>query len=201
MVWILLGIGLLLIIFNIRVINKEKNSFQNVFNHTEEDMQEFDFKLSELRREFSETILELQKEIVELKESYKVNHNIKEAAKNIGETQDKNNNEIIYSNKENLNSIKENRIKNDKEDNSNIFNYDYENKSQSLNSEEENRNKDEEYNSYNLYEENKKNEMSNNIKIDEISKLLALGLSIEEISEKLDIGRGEVLLIKELYLK
>ena len=42
---------------------------------------------------------------------------------------------------------------------------------------------------------------SNNIKINEIKDLLKQGLSIEDIAGKLNIGKGEVLLIKELYLK
>jgi hypothetical protein len=46
-----------------------------------------------------------------------------------------------------------------------------------------------------------KKEDSNNIKINEIETLIQSGLSMDEISEKLGIGKGEVLLIKELYLK
>ena len=41
----------------------------------------------------------------------------------------------------------------------------------------------------------------NNIKIDDIEKLLKEGCSIEEISERLEISKGEILLIKDLYLK
>lgn len=45
------------------------------------------------------------------------------------------------------------------------------------------------------------NEVSNNIKVNEIEKLLKEGLSIDLICEKLGIGKGEVLLIEKLYLK
>ncbi|WP_055668098.1 DUF6115 domain-containing protein [Desnuesiella massiliensis] len=38
-------------------------------------------------------------------------------------------------------------------------------------------------------------------KVKNVSQLLSQGLSIEEICEKLGIGKGEVLLIKELYKK
>jgi len=41
----------------------------------------------------------------------------------------------------------------------------------------------------------------NNVKVNEISMLLDEGLSVDEISEKIGIGKGEVLLIKELYIK
>ncbi|MBC8062250.1 MAG: hypothetical protein H7Y18_16500 [Clostridiaceae bacterium] len=44
-------------------------------------------------------------------------------------------------------------------------------------------------------------QFSNNIKINEISDLIKQGFSIEDIAGKLNIGKGEVLLIKELYIK
>lgn len=45
-----------------------------------------------------------------------------------------------------------------------------------------------------------KNE-SNNIKVLEIKRLLKEGFTIDDIAEKLDIGKGEVILTKELYIK
>jgi hypothetical protein len=42
---------------------------------------------------------------------------------------------------------------------------------------------------------------SNSVKIKEIDKLLKSGLTIDEICERLNIGKGEVLLIKELYIR
>lgn len=42
---------------------------------------------------------------------------------------------------------------------------------------------------------------SNNIKIGEIRKLIHEGKNIDEICEMLNMGKGEVLLIKELYLQ
>ncbi len=45
------------------------------------------------------------------------------------------------------------------------------------------------------------NTIDNSVKIEEIKKLLSSGLSLEEISTRLGVGKGEVLLIKELYLK
>lgn len=41
----------------------------------------------------------------------------------------------------------------------------------------------------------------NNVKIDEIKKMIDDKVSIDEISEKTGIGKGELLLIKELYVK
>lgn len=44
-------------------------------------------------------------------------------------------------------------------------------------------------------------EKKNNVKIDEVRELLDKGLTLEDIAQKLQIGKGELLLIKELYLK
>jgi hypothetical protein len=164
MVWILLGIGLLLVIFNLGAINKEKSSFKYIFNNTEEDMKEMDFKLSEIRREFSETILELQKEIEKVKETY------------------------IYENKVSENNILE-EPKDIEENNENYT-------EDSIVYKEE---KEQDILESSFRE--KKVQEDNNVKINEINKLLSKGFSIEEISEKIGIGKGEVLLIKELYLK
>lgn len=41
---------------------------------------------------------------------------------------------------------------------------------------------------------------SNNIKIEEIKKLIDEGKNIDEICEILNMGKGEILLIKDLYL-
>lgn len=41
----------------------------------------------------------------------------------------------------------------------------------------------------------------NSVKLEEIKKLIDKGMNEDEIAEVLHIGRGEMLLIKELYLK
>jgi hypothetical protein len=153
--WFLLLIGIMLVILNTRAIRKEKQSFNNIFHTAEEDMREFEIRLGEVRREFSETILELQKEIEELKENNNRKYPIEEA-------------------KENENSAEE------------LIEVPL-----TIDTQEKNmKNKSVEYNKAN-----------NSVKIEEINRLLEKGLSIEEISTKLGIGKGEVLLIKELYLK
>ncbi|MBV4419125.1 hypothetical protein KM800_07240 [Clostridium tyrobutyricum] len=50
-------------------------------------------------------------------------------------------------------------------------------------------------------EEISKFENYNNVKIDEIKKMLDDNMSIDEISESTGIGKGELLLIEELYIK
>lgn len=52
-----------------------------------------------------------------------------------------------------------------------------------------------------LKKETKEETLENNIKIQQIKELFEEKLSIEEIVEKSGLGKGEILLIKELYLK
>lgn len=151
MIILLLCIGILLVLINSMAIKKEKKSFSDVFHSTEENMGDLDIKLGELRREFSETILDLQKEIVNIKEYIEdVNNNRNNATKEITTIED---------------------MKSD------IKQYDKTTKSVN-----------------NI-------DIKNSVKIDEINKLLSQGLSVEEIGAKLGMGKGEILLIKDLYLK
>lgn len=178
MPYIILFIASLLIFFNVRALKKEKMSFLSSFQNASMDMNEYDIKLGELRREFSETILELQKEILDLKLKLE-NSSVNE----IEQPKLHEDFEIEAANDErkNLNT-----------DIINVSADKYEDKIENL-----------DYN--NIEEENSQNidikEESNNIKINEIEILINKGLSVDEISEKLCIGKGEVLLIKELYLK
>lgn len=172
MIIVLLSIGALLVFFNIKAFKKEKTSFNNIFHNTEENMEEFEVGLGELRREFSETILELQKEIQELKRSQ---------GKYDGT--DENYEAISYNDITNQNTEE-----NSEELSEEINNIEIE--SEKIKENEV---------SINIEEKNTTN--NNSVKIDEINKLLAEGLSIEEIGARLSIGKGEVLLIKELYLK
>jgi len=119
---ILIVIGVIFIIVNGRALYKGKlNTFNVSYESSQKNMTELDFKIGEVRREFSETIFELQKEV--------------EAIKN-GE----------------ISPIE--------------------------------------------IEANK-----NYYKTEELGKLLKDGLTIDEIAEKLNTSKGELLLIKELYLK
>jgi len=47
----------------------------------------------------------------------------------------------------------------------------------------------------------KKDIRGNSLKVEEVKELLGEGLSEDIIAQRLNIGKGEVLLIKELYLK
>jgi len=134
-------IGLLLIIVNAILFKKDSTSFSNVLYSTDDKLSDIDIKIGKLRKEFAETVLELQKEINELKS----------------------NNEGIKVENIELNNSVEYSVSHDKKS----------------------------YGTNNI----------NNINIDKINVFVKKGLSDDEIAQKLNIGKGEVLLIKELYLK
>lgn len=178
---ILFIIGSLLIFLNIRAINKEKNSFQGILGETTNNMKEFEVEIGKLRREFAETLLELQTEISnlekKLEDNSSVNHNtyIEENNEINKKSVDK---ELEYHKDTKKNYDKE--IIDTEKNDANIENVE----------EIEEKREDKEI------KENK-----NSIKIKEIEKLMEKGLSIEKIADTLKISKGEILLIKELYLQ
>ena len=128
----LLIIGTALVFLNYKAIIKEQNSFSNALNEEKSSLSDTDLELGKLRADFSEDILQLQSELLRLREEL-----TKNAVKEV----------VIEEKPEEL-------INN-----------------------------------------------SNSVKIDEIKAMLDKNLSLDEISEKLKIGKGEVLLLKELYIK
>lgn len=144
----LIVVGLLLIFINTRAILKDKNSFGRTLNDKENNIQQFQIEIGQLRREFAETFIEIQNEVQEIKNKIPVSIDDLENNKKI---------EALIDNTEN--------------DNKAISKKDC-----PLN-------------------------RKNNIRVNEIDKMMQSGMSIEEVSERLQIGKGEILLIKELYLK
>lgn len=155
---LLLIIGVLLVVLNIKAVKKEKWNFKNSLEYSEENMNEIKQEIGNIRREFAETLLENQREIENLKIE---NENLKHIVEKHGE--------IIKYSDEAVTEINKNHIP----------------------SEEINNHPDKE----------KIEVKENNVRLNEINELINQGFSIEEICEKLRIGRGELLLIKELYLK
>ncbi|QXE20292.1 hypothetical protein [Clostridium sp. 001] len=158
---ILIIAGILLVVLNFNAVCKEKKSFQDKLNVKQNEMGNCELEIGKMRKEFAETILELQKEIEDLKTQG--NHDSYEA---------------ILSEE-----VEEKLVEEEVED---------------IKGDEDN-----------TEEEPKKSENSdkvteaytNNVKIDEIRGLLKDNISVSDISEKTGIGKGEVLLIKELYAK
>ena len=148
MPWLLIFIGLILVILNVLAIKKQNRSFNGVLGNAMGNINDEDIRIGELRREFSESILELQSEIMDMKRIMEKN-NLDEikVIKPIS----------LYS--EDVKHIEEIII-----DKPNISS-------------------------------------SNNEKIQNITKLFAQGYSEDSISEMLHLGKGEVLLIKDLYIR
>ncbi|MCY6354022.1 hypothetical protein [Clostridium sp. ZS2-4] len=173
--------GTLLIFLNIRAINKEKNSFSGILSETSSNMKDFEVEIGKLRREFAETILELQTEISDLEKKLEENSSI-------------NHNTYIeeHNGIDKKNLDKELEYHKDTKEIYDKKNIDIEKNNTNMENDE---NKTEDRNDKRIKEKN------NSIKIKEIEKLMEKGLSIEEIADSLKISKGEILLIKELYLE
>lgn len=176
--------GVVLIFFNVKAINKEKLSFKSSLHNAEVDMSEFDVRLGEIRREFTETIAELQLEIEELRRELK-NDNVDD-----GEEEEKENRNKLKDKGVRKLKKKNDLVENLEEDNNKII----DNKNENMEIIEKSDDK---------IQKNNKTNIDNNksVKINEVSKLLKDGYTADEISQKLGINKGEVLLIKDLYLK
>lgn len=174
---LLLIIGILLIAVNIKAVKRESTSFKNVFNKASTNVKDYDVEIGKLRKEFAETILELQSEIEELKNK-------------LQRSPDVNYKNIHNSDIENIHDkgIEESILKNNELDSIEI--------SHGKNTATETKITDQ--NDKINYIDNKE---INNDKVDNIEKLMKEGLSVEGISERLGIGKGEILLIQKLYIK
>ena len=166
---LLITAGIVLIALNIKAALKKNNSFDKVLKNKEDNMQEYEVEIGKLRKEFAETIFDMQKDMESLKGrldslsekelQYEVKIN-SDADTNIN-TNTNTNIDIAPANDKNVqNDIREGiqKIETD-------------------------------------------NHSSNNIKTAEVDKMIKEGFSDDEIAEKMKIGKGEVLLIKGLYLK
>ena len=154
--YLIILIGISLVLFNYNAVKKEKNSFNNILNDEIDNMEEFKVLLGETKKEFTESIMELQREIQDVND--KLNLTLKD------------------NKKDDESTVKKVEVYDKIEDNKS--------------------------NSHTKSKTKKTiNNGSNNVKINEVDALLKQGLDIYEIAEKLNVGKGEVLLIKELYLK
>lgn len=172
-------IGILLIVLNLNAVIKEKKSFQHQLTVKQNSMEDYRVEIAKIRKEFSETILKLHEEIESLRYERKnpaaevmlYNGRGQKVTENIG----LDNNET--DNNSNYNPV--NILENENEDgySENII---VKQSEESTSGEQE-------------------RETGNNVKIHKIRELLKEGMSINEVSEKTGIDKGEVLLIKELY--
>ncbi|WP_291665424.1 hypothetical protein [Clostridium sp.] len=166
---LILILGIILIVLNFKAIKKEDNSFEKILQREEVREKDYDLDIIEIRKSFAETVLELQKEIEDLKISI---------------------NTIKNSNKRDDITYNEEKLER------NTFIEDYKDK---LEGEKTNlsNNLDIEIND-NFSEKSKDNEVDENSKLNKVKELLDNGLNDDEICEELSIGKGEVLLIRSL---
>lgn len=177
---LLIIIGVALIATNIRAIIKEENNFKKAIIDAESNIDEVDMRLIEIRSEFAKTITELQREISDLKKEHYTEF-IKEELLEKSDDSKKNisNDEYINTLVDKVDSLDDNIL---------IQGENIDELMNDLKEEEKDSNP-------------KKDIRGNSLKVEEVKELLGEGLSEDIIAQRLNIGKGEVLLIKELYLK
>ncbi len=211
-------VGILLVIVNWRAITKEKKSFKGVFNDATINLQDIDLKIGEVRREFAETITELQREIIDLREQVE---NLKNDAPKKLEVPYENHEELgfNYEVEETINSELQKFYNRNAETEDISYNkdefsvidpnsmeikeqvYDKPSENKGLGIEVQQKDSYNQVSDDNQLEQAEGLETSNNLKIEDVKNLFNQGLTLDEIAKKLNIGKGEVLLIKDLYLK
>lgn len=166
---LILILGIILIVLNFKAIKKEDNSFERILQREEIREKDYDLDIIEIRKSFAETVLELQKEIEDLKISINTIKNANKRDDIIYNEEKLDNNTFIEDNKDKLEEEKTNL----------------------------NNNLDIEIND-NFPEKSKDSGVDENSKLNKVKELLDNGLNDDEICEELSIGKGEVLLIRSL---
>jgi hypothetical protein len=163
MTGLLIFIGMILVILNVIAIKKQGKSFDGALGNAIVNINDYDIKLGEIRREFSESIVELQGEMMVIREML----------------------EGVLTNPQNTEKISDDAK-------SKIIIDEYNNDAKDVSTSIiTNTNTNTSTNTNN----------GNEHKVQEIKKLFSEGLSAEEISEVMQLGKGEVLLIKDLYIR
>ena len=141
---LLIVLGIILILINYRALNKAKKSnFNDIYNNADKLTKDYDFELMAIRKDMAESILDLQKEIEELKNVINYSKDIK----NINKSSD-----IVIDNNITTKDITEEKISE-----------------------------------------------NDNDKVTKIKSMIVDGYTDEEICNKMQIGKGEVLLIRGLF--
>jgi hypothetical protein len=163
MTGLLIFTGVILVILNVFAIKKQDKSFNGALGNAIENLSDYDIKLGEIRREFSESIVDIQRElmdirvameksVIQVEDTDRVNDGVKKIY-------DENERDIVID--------------------------DF------YRSEDKGTNNSTDISSNNSHTE----------KVQEIIRLFGEERSAEEISEILQLGKGEVLLIKDLYIR
>jgi hypothetical protein len=184
---ILMIVGFVLIIYNYRVLKKEKTSsenddslnisFQGILQDSKEQVNDYKIEVGALRRDIAESLTELQEEIIEIK------NDINKLKKYEEPYENKSSMEIMQGIESDDTEVKINKIRQD-----NLINYNTSSEEVVIS----------EINFSNKVE-NRKNIDSS--KTESIKRLLEEGLTEEQICHKLSVSKGEVLLVKGLFKK
>lgn len=178
---ILVGFGL--IVCSMICILKEPNNFEDILKDEKESSEPWQVEIGRIRSEFAITLSEMQSEILRMRDEIgELKNNKKPMLNHIqNETRSINTNK-----KENYEVTRVGKNKIDR------------NKLKKMYKKEENVVKTiKEVEKSTISEEKKETKA---ILIEEVRALIKEGYSLEEISEKLNIGKGEVLLIRQLYI-
>lgn len=149
MPFILIVIGVILVVLNYKALKKDETSFSDVLKYKQKDMTEVEIEIGAIRRDIAESLTELQKEILDIKQHINFNNNVEDIKENLETDEELISNNLTYLDEE-VDVI---------------------------------------------------NEIDNKNKTEVIRELISLGLNDEEICEKLSLGKGEVLLVRNLYKK
>lgn len=169
----LILIGAMLIVLNLGAIKKEKNSFDNILLKKENNTKEYEVELYRMRSEFKEEIDKLEKDIEELKEKLEYNNSL--ALQNVSSHaeyyKEKNQNSNLQSQSK-TDNVNELVVENNKIDNN-----------------------------FEKKQEKETDGRNRSIRVLEMEELLRKGFTIDQVAQKLNISKGEALLIKDLYLR
>lgn len=185
----LFTIGILLIIYSVLGLKKENKLFNNILQDEKKNMPAINIEIGELRREVGETLTEIQRDIINIEEELNKLKNEKVSRHDEEALKDESYN--TFENKLSKKNIEKNFYTEQQELNmcynkNKIYIKDYKKVKHSEQKENPN-------DSENIKKESKLNS-------EEIRKLLEEGKSVDYICENFHIGKGEVLLIKDLYI-
>ena len=83
MPFILIVIGVILVVLNYKALKKDESSFSDVLKYKQKDMTEVEVEIGAIRRDIAESLTELQKEVLEIKQHINFNNNVEDIKENL----------------------------------------------------------------------------------------------------------------------
>ncbi len=193
---ILLFTGILLIVLNYKAIKNEDKSFSKALKKENVNINDYEIEIGRLKLEFSEDIAKLQSEILRLKEAAGSEQGLEKDTEPGQEKRIEQGSELSTTRGSEQGSYLDKVIDGENYNYSEIQEETADAPAPKADTTQAAALKLEQA----LHEFEVKG-VSNNIRINEIKKMLDENLPMDEIAEKLNIGKGELLLIKDLYIK